>query len=69
MVQRFRHGCVLAPLPFNFSFFFTEVLRVADKRFFADTAFVDNMVRLQREEKAEKRGTPRTGKARRAVGM
>ena len=51
---------MLAPLLFNM--FFTAVLRVAEKRFFADAAITDNMVQLQRKEKGEKKGTSRAGK-------
>ena len=53
-------GCVIAPLLFNM--FFTAVLRVAEKRFLTDAAIMDNMVRIQRKEKGEKKGTSRTGK-------
>ena len=42
--QALRRGCVLAPHLFNM--FFTAVLPVADKRFFADVATMDNMVQL-----------------------
>ena len=42
--------------------FFTAVLRVAEKRFLADAAIMDNMVQLQLKEKSEKKGTSRTGK-------
>ena len=43
--QGLRQGGVLAPLQFNM--FFTVVLRVAEKRFIADTAIMDSMVQLQ----------------------
>ena len=55
-----RQGCVLAPL--LFIVFFTAILRVVEKPFLSDAAITDNMVRLQRKEKGEKRVTPRTGK-------
>ena len=52
---------MLAPLQFNM-LFMTE-LRVAEKRFLAHAAIMDNMVQLQRKkEKGEKKGTSRTGK-------
>eukprot|EP00904_Undaria_pinnatifida_P002098 jgi/Undpi1/1188/HiC_scaffold_10.g04650.m1 len=60
--QGLRQGCVLAPLLFGM--FFTAVLRVAEKCFLADAAITDDMVQLQRNnERGEKRGTSRTGKA------
>ena len=51
--QSLRQGCVLAPLLFNM--FFTAVLRMAEKRFLADATITDNMVQLQRKEKARKK--------------
>ena len=52
---------MLAPVLFNM--FFTAVLSVAEKRFLADAAIMDNMVQLQRKKKkGEKKGTSRTGK-------
>ena len=46
-----------------YSTFFIAVLRVAEKRFFADAAITDNMVQLQQKnEKDEKKDTSRTGK-------
>ena len=45
------------------TYFFTAVLRVAEKRFLADAAITDNMVQLQRnKKKGKKKGTSRTGK-------
>ena len=59
--QGLRQGCVLAPLLFDM--FFTAVLCGAEKRFLADAAITD-MVQLQRNnERGEKKGTSRTGKA------
>ena len=52
--QGLRQGCVLAPLLFYI--FFTAVLRVAKKRFTADTVIMDSMVQLLRnKEKGEER--------------
>ena len=54
-------GCVLAPLLFNV--FFTAVLRVAENRFLADAAIMENAVQLQRKkERAKKKGKRRAGK-------
>ena len=64
--QGLRQGYVLAPLLFNM--FFTAVLRVAEKRFLADAAIMDNMVQLQRKEKGEKKDTSRKGKVDRRRG-
>ena len=59
--QGLRQGCVLVPLQFNM--FFTAVLRVAEKRFRADAAIMNNIVKLQQnKEKGEKKGKPRAGK-------
>ena len=58
--QGIRQRRVLAPLLFNF--FFTAVVRVAEKRFLSDAVSTDTMVLPQRKkEKGEKKGTPRAG--------
>ena len=56
--QGLQQGCVLAPL--LLSMFFTTALRVAEKRFFADVAVMDNMAQpQQKKEKEEKKDKPR----------
>ena len=42
--------------------FSTAVLGMADLRFLADAAIIDDMVQLQRKEEGEKKGTSRAGK-------
>ena len=59
--QGLRQRCVLALLLSKIVF--TEVLRVAEKRFLDDAAITDNMVELQRKEEGEKKGTSRTAKS------
>ena len=57
VVQGLGQRCVLAPLLFNM--FYTALLRVANKRSFADAAITGNMVQLQRKKEGEKKGTSR----------
>ena len=57
----FVKGCVLAPLLVNM--FFTAALRVPDKRFIADAAIMDSMVRVQRKKGEKNSGKARAGKS------
>ena len=62
-----RQGCVLAPLLINM--LGTAALRVDEKRFPADAAFMDNIISFQpKEEKGEKKGKATSGQTRRVGG-
>ena len=56
--QCLRQGCVTLLV----NMLSTAMLRVAKKRFIADTAFMDNMVQLQQKKENGEKGKARAGK-------